>query len=55
MGSGGPDAAQTVRQQARQAGEKVYDVGSRAGEDVGNTVKEQPLLSLTRLRGLEGF
>jgi uncharacterized protein YjbJ (UPF0337 family) len=33
------DAAQTVRQQ-------VYDVGSRAGEYVGHTVKEQPLLSL---------
>jgi uncharacterized protein YjbJ (UPF0337 family) len=40
------DAAQTVRQQARHAGEKVYDVGSRAGEYVGHTVKEQPLLSL---------
>jgi uncharacterized protein YjbJ (UPF0337 family) len=45
-GSTMSDAAQTVRREAGHAGEKVYDAGSRAGEYVGRTVKEQPLLSL---------
>jgi uncharacterized protein YjbJ (UPF0337 family) len=40
------DAADTVRREAGHAGEKIYDKGSRAGEYVGHTVKEQPLLSL---------
>jgi hypothetical protein len=40
------DAAQTVRREAGHAGEKIYDTGSRAGEYMGRTVKEQPLLSL---------
>jgi uncharacterized protein YjbJ (UPF0337 family) len=45
-GSTMSDAAQTVRREAGHAGEKVYDAGARAGEYVGRTVKEQPLLSL---------
>src|ERR1700734_700816 len=45
-GSTMSDAAQTVRCEAGHAGEKVYDAGVRAGEYVGHTVKEQPLLSL---------
>jgi uncharacterized protein YjbJ (UPF0337 family) len=40
------DAAQTVRREASHAGERVYDAGARAGEYVGRTVTEQPLLSL---------
>jgi uncharacterized protein YjbJ (UPF0337 family) len=39
-------AAQTVRREAGHAGERVYGAGARAGEYVGRTVKEQPLLSL---------
>jgi uncharacterized protein YjbJ (UPF0337 family) len=45
-GSTMSDAAQTVRREAGHAGEKVYNAGARAGEYVGHTVKEQPLLSL---------
>lgn len=45
-GSTMSDAAQTVRREAGHASEKIYDAGSRAGEYVGRTVKEQPLLSL---------
>ena len=45
-GSTTSDAAQTGRREAGHASEKVYDAGSRAGEYVGRTVKEQPLLSL---------
>ncbi len=40
------DAAETVRTQARHAGEAVYAGGTRAGEAVGRTVQQQPLLSL---------
>jgi uncharacterized protein YjbJ (UPF0337 family) len=39
-------AAQTMRREAGHAGERVYDASARAGEYVGRTVKEQPLLSL---------
>ncbi len=45
-GSTMSDAAQTLRREAGHAGEKVYDASARAGEYVGHTVKEQPLLSL---------
>lgn len=40
------DAAQTMRHQAGQASEAVYGAGAQAGEYVGRTVKQQPLLSL---------
>jgi uncharacterized protein YjbJ (UPF0337 family) len=45
-GSAIHDAAQTARHGAGQAGETVYDAGARAGQYVGRTVQDQPLLSL---------
>ena len=39
-------ATETVRNTAGAVGEKVYDAGARTGQYVGETVKEQPLLSL---------
>jgi uncharacterized protein YjbJ (UPF0337 family) len=40
------DAAQTVRREAGEVGEKVYHAGARAGHHVDSAVKQQPLLSL---------
>jgi uncharacterized protein YjbJ (UPF0337 family) len=40
------DATQTVRGAAGAIGDKVYDAGARTGQYVGQTVKQQPLLSL---------
>jgi uncharacterized protein YjbJ (UPF0337 family) len=40
------DAAEAARRGAGQAGETVFDTGARAGEYVGRTVRDQPLLSL---------
>jgi uncharacterized protein YjbJ (UPF0337 family) len=40
------DAAGTVRHGATQAGETAYDAGARAGQYVGRSVQQQPLLSL---------
>ena len=40
------DAAQTVRREADEVGEKVYQAGARAGHYVDSAVKQQPLLSL---------
>jgi uncharacterized protein YjbJ (UPF0337 family) len=40
------DAAGTVRYGAAQAGETVYDAGARAGQYMGRSVQQQPLLSL---------
>ncbi|WP_428492645.1 CsbD family protein [Rhodopila sp.] len=40
------DAAQAVRRKAGQAGETAYDAATHAGQYVGQTVQQQPLLSL---------
>lgn len=40
------EATQTVKGTARAIGDKVYDAGARTGQYVGQTVKQQPLLSL---------
>jgi hypothetical protein len=40
------DAAERARLGAGQASETVYDAGARAGQYVGRSVREQPLLSL---------
>jgi uncharacterized protein YjbJ (UPF0337 family) len=51
-GSTMSDAAQTVHREVGHAAEKVYDVGSRAGEYVGRSVQGQPLLSLIGLAAI---
>jgi uncharacterized protein YjbJ (UPF0337 family) len=40
------DAAGTARRGAEQASETVYDAGARAGQYVGRSVQQQPLLAL---------
>ena len=40
------DAAASARRGAGQAGETVYNAGARAGEYMGQSVQQQPLLSL---------
>jgi len=45
-GSAMNDAAQMARRGAGQAWGTVYDAGARAGQYVGRTVQDQPLLSL---------
>jgi uncharacterized protein YjbJ (UPF0337 family) len=45
-GSSLRDAAGTVRQGANHASETVYDAGARAGQYVGRSVQQQPLLAL---------
>lgn len=46
MANAANNTAQTVREAAGTAGGKVYDAGTRTGQYVGDTVKQQPLLSL---------
>jgi len=45
-GAATQDAAQMARRGAGQASETVYDAGARAGQYVGRTLQDQPLLSL---------
>jgi uncharacterized protein YjbJ (UPF0337 family) len=45
-GSAIRNAAKTVREEAKHAGEAVMETGARAGQAVGRTVQQQPLLSL---------
>lgn len=40
------DATQTVKNAAAGIADKVYDAGARSGQYVGETVQQQPLLSL---------
>jgi uncharacterized protein YjbJ (UPF0337 family) len=40
------DAAGTARRGAAQASETVYDAGAQAGQYVGRSVQQQPLLAL---------
>ncbi len=46
------DAAETVRAEAVHAGEAVLETGAKAGEYVGRTVQQQPLLSLIGIGAL---
>jgi uncharacterized protein YjbJ (UPF0337 family) len=40
------ETAETVKAKASEVGSKVYEAGQTAGQYVGTTVQEQPLLSL---------
>jgi uncharacterized protein YjbJ (UPF0337 family) len=40
------DATESTRRATGKAGETVYGMGARAGQHVGRTVQDQPLLSL---------
>lgn len=42
----GGNATQNVKDTAEAIGNRVYDAGARTGQYVGQTVKQQPLLSL---------
>jgi uncharacterized protein YjbJ (UPF0337 family) len=46
MTSKGSDFAARATSTARDAGEKIYSAGNQAGKYVGETVAQQPLLSL---------
>ncbi|WP_419758989.1 CsbD family protein [Acidisoma sp.] len=40
------DTAETVKSKAGEVGSKVYEAGQTAGQYVGSTIQEQPMLSL---------